>query len=204
MATTVVPWVNSCGAMPRGRSPQRGSPPARRSTSRKDGPGSSSARKVGSVIEPEATGWLLPCRPGSRYALAEIADGCVEQPDVVAEQSQALVAPATEDAADRPCVVAVVEVQARGPLGPLAADGAAPALRLEQPVEPVGRDAERPPVVGVPLRPLALGTGVVDAMILVDTFRVGLLPRLDARDLAVAIRRVPRSAPRCCAGLALG
>src|SRR5918998_1014870 len=148
MATTVVPWVNSCGAMPRGRSPQRGSPPARRSTSRKDGPGSSSARKVGSVIEPEATGWLLPCRPGSRYALAEIADGGVE-------------------------------VQAGGPLGPPTADGATATLRLEQDVELVGRDPERPPVVGVPLRPLALGTGVVAAMVLVDAFRIGLLPFLD-------------------------
>src|ERR671916_326178 len=167
MATTVVPWVNSCGAMPRGRSPQRGSPPARRSTSRKDGPGSSSARKVGSVIEPEATGWLLPCRPGSRYALAEIADGGVEQHDVVAEQSQALIAPAAEDAADRAGVVAVVEVQAGGPPGPPTAESGTATLRLEQDVELVGRDPERPPVVGVPLRPLALGTGVVAAMVLV-------------------------------------
>src|ERR671917_1844154 len=130
MATTVVPWVNSCGAMPRGRSPQRGSPPARRSTSRKDGPGSSSARKVGSVIEREATGWLLPCRPGARYALAEIADGGVEQRGIVAEQSQALIAPATQDAADRPRVVAVVEVQAGRALGPPTADGATATLRL--------------------------------------------------------------------------
>src|SRR5918998_1115264 len=196
MATTVVPWVNSCGAMPRGKSPQRGSPPARRSTSRKDGPGSSSARKVGSVIEPEATGWLLPCPPGSRYALAEIADRGVEQRDVVAEQSQALIAPAADDAADRPGVVAVVEVQAGGPLGPPKADGAAPALRLEKDVELVGRDPERPPVVGVAHRPLALGTGVVAAMVLVDAFRIGLLPFLDPPDLALTIRRVPRAPPR--------
>src|ERR687898_3642637 len=50
MATTVVPWVISWGVSPRGTSAQRCSPPARLSTSRNDGPGSSSARKVGRVI----------------------------------------------------------------------------------------------------------------------------------------------------------
>src|SRR5918997_4577919 len=63
MATTVVPWVISGRATSRGRSPQRGSPPARRNTSMNDGPGSSSARKVGRVIAAEATGSLtLPRR----------------------------------------------------------------------------------------------------------------------------------------------
>src|SRR5690606_17418945 len=74
MAATVVPWVISWGDTPRGSVPQLGSPPARRRTARKDGPGSSSARKVGNVIGAEATGSPRLRRPGAGYAFAHIRE----------------------------------------------------------------------------------------------------------------------------------
>src|SRR4029453_8854621 len=63
MATTVVPWLCS-GRVPGGSWAQAGAPPVRASTSTNDGPGSSSARKVGRVIEAEATGCPAPRPPG--------------------------------------------------------------------------------------------------------------------------------------------
>src|SRR5215207_6408311 len=89
MATTVVPWVISCGVSSRGTSAQRGSPPARLSTSRNDGPGSSSARKVGRVIgvggyrltaTPPATPcrWSTPHAPSATQALPVlVGSACV-------------------------------------------------------------------------------------------------------------------------------
>ena len=61
----------------RRRSPQRGSAPARRSTSTNDGPGSSSARKVGRVIAAEAIG---SSRPIARHA-AEVPAAARAAPD---------------------------------------------------------------------------------------------------------------------------
>src|SRR5687768_853973 len=112
MATTVVPWVmasRSAGSII-GAS---GSSDARRSSSRKFGPGSSSARKRGAAMAQgtlSSAGQVLGRPPQPLGVLAELAD--------------ALVAVQAEQAPEAPRHVAVVDVQRRLAFRSLTADRA--------------------------------------------------------------------------------